>query len=139
MSMSFQIDCNWNKRSNLRQKYKELTKKFCKDYYFTYDNKFPHLKSLYKPESMFTYLDDEIQGFNKYLQRIKDYGIKKFKHYKINVNSQPVGKSTLLISVNGQISINNSNKKNNFMETILLQKSNDNKYFIYHTIFKLIK
>lgn len=123
---------------DVKANYKKITEEFCKHYYSIYDTNFYALNNMYKPESCFTYLDEEMVGFNSISNKLKQFNIYKFTHHTIDVNSQPIGDRTLLITTNGKLSINNSTYEQRFIETILLQRDDNNRFFIYHTIFKLI-
>jgi hypothetical protein len=123
---------------DVRGNFRKLTEEFCKFYYSTYDNNFPELENIYKYESIFTYLDEEFTGFSSVLQRIKQYNIYRFTHHTLHINAQPVGDRTILINVDGTISINDSSTQQKFDETIILQRDNENHFSVYHTIFKLI-
>jgi len=118
--------------------YRNLTEGFCNYYYDLFDNNFPDLSGLFKNDCMITYLDEEMSGFNEYFSKIKQYNIYNFTHHEINVNSQPVGSSGLLITTTGTISINNSIFRNKFSETILLVRDDQNNFFIHHYMFRLI-
>ena len=125
--------------TNVRENYRKITEEFCKTYYSIYDNDFLKLENIYKPESIFTYLDEEFVGFQSVSERIKQYNIWKFKHGNININAQPIGQKSLLINITGLISVNNSMIEQRFVETILLQRDNDDIFYIYHTMFKVIE
>ena len=120
-----------------RFNYKKITEEFCKTYYTKYDNNFSELCGMYKPESLFTYLDEEITGFQQFLTRLNQYNIHKFKHHKIHVNAQPIGQRSVMLVVTGTISVNDSIYVQKFTETLFLQRDDNNKFFIYHSIFKL--
>ncbi len=124
---------------NVMEKYRELTESFCNHFYTHYDDNFPELGNLFLNDTKITYLDEELTGFNQLFERIKGYNIFNFKHHKIDVNSQPVGQRTLLITVNGKISINNSFEIQRFVETILLQRDDNNQFYIHNYMFKLME
>ena len=139
MDIDFNVDNNNNNLIDIRGKYKDITKKFLKYYYNNYDNSFGKLNTLYKENSYFTWLKEEIVGFQNYINRLKQYNIKKFKHNnKINYSSQPVGTNSILINVTGKISINNSIFQHQFSETIVLVRDKNNKFYIPHTMFVLL-
>lgn len=123
---------------DIKQTYKYLADEFAKQYYTLYDNNFLQLANLYLPDSYFTYLDEEITGFNNLVQRLRQYGITKFTHSQLHLNVQPIGERSLMISVTGLISVNNGVASQRFSETVLLQKDDYNHFFIYRTIFKLL-
>ena len=122
-----------------RHSYREITKEFCIQYYTMYDSSFMNLANFYAPDSCFTYLDEEIVGFYGLVQRLRQYGIWKFTHHHVNVNSQPLSSSAVLITVTGTISVNNSVLHNRFSETMVLQRMNANKFYVVNTMFRLIE
>ena len=122
---------------DVQENYRKIAEEFCKYYYTNYDSNFMELKDIYSDNSCFTYLDEEIIGFNSLVSKLGIMNIHKFDHKSINVNAQPVGKTSLLILTTGTISVNNSIHVNKFSESILLQRNNDNKFVVYNTIFKL--
>lgn len=125
---------------DMRFNYKNFTEELCKIYYNYFDNNFIGLSNLFTNETICTFLDEELLGFNQLINRLNQYGIHKFTHHNININSQPVNDRALLVNVNGTISVNNSNLVNKFTETILLIRSDyDSKYYITNYIFRLIE
>lgn len=139
---------NWSKNMNYQNtnlinipnNYRMITEQFCKCYINTYDNDFSKLKNIYRNNSLFTYLGEEIVGFDNYFKKIVQLGIWKFDHIHntINVNAQPVGKRNILINITGKISANLSNIPQYFVETLMLQRDRNNKFYVQHTIFKLL-
>jgi len=135
---------NFNyQRANLvdvKANYKQITENFIKFYYSLYDTDFLKMGQLYKPDACFTFLDEEMIGFNNLVDKLKQYNITKFTHHSVHVNSQPVGDRTLMLMVSGRLSVNSSPyAENKFMETILLQRDDQNKFFVHHTMFKLVE
>nr|QBK88443.1 MAG: nuclear transport factor 2 domain protein [Mimivirus LCMiAC01] len=123
---------------NVRKNYKAITKSFCQFYFNLYDNNFLALKKLYKPNSLFIFIDEEFVGFDAVYGKIMHNNIFKFKHHDMNVNAQPVDNNSLLITINGTVSINYDYRPHNFTETILLRKNhNNNNFFVSNTIFNL--
>ncbi len=137
--MTFNPNTRSNNLVDVKVNYKRITEEFCRQYYSLYDNNFPGLSQMYKPESCFTYLDEEIQGFSNFVEKLRQFNIYKFTHQSVNVNSQPVGDRTVLIVVTGKLCVNNSTYEQKFTETIMLQRDDQNRFFIYHTIFKLVE
>ena len=128
---------------DVRQNYKELGNQFCQEYYQRCDTNFQSLVYLYKPESVFTYLDNECLGFNNLFQLwTNHYGINSFRHQIKSVNSQPLGTRSLLITATGLVGANmhlpGCQNMFPFVETFLLQKDNNNQFHVYNTIFKIL-
>lgn len=114
-----------------------IAEEFSKYYYTTYDNNFLELSNLCIPNTLFTYLDTELIGFNKLLEKIRYENIFRFNHKEIHINFQPVGNSGILISSHGTISLNDSIFENKFTETILINRDDNNRFYIVNSIFKL--
>lgn len=141
MNFSWAIKSNQisNNQIDVRLNYRRITEEFCKYYYFLYDTNFFQLNGLYLPDSYFTYLDEEFVGFNSLYEKIRQNNIYKFTHHKMNITSQPVGEKTLLIMTTGCLTINDSIFQQKFAETILLQRDDNNNFFVNRTIFRLIE
>lgn len=123
---------------DVKTNYKKIAEEFLTYYYNIYDTDFPHLNHLYHKESQFTFRDNEVYGFNNLLNIITNkYKIYKFTHSVIHATVQPINNSDLLISVNGQISVNNSPHYDKFIETIIIRRNDDNVFSILNTIFIL--
>lgn len=130
--------------ADAKQIYKQLGAEFCKNYYTAYDTNYQSLVYMFKPESIFTFLDDEIVGFNNvYTKVINHYGIQKFTHEIKTIDSQPVGSKTILISVFGLVRVNDhitpTNPFQPFSELFFLQRDDATQsYYVYNNIFKLL-
>jgi len=139
--MSFKWNFNDNKLVNVNNKYKQLVKAFCQEYYKIYDDDIKKLNKFYKTESKFTYLDEEFIGFENFCDKIKCNDIRKIIHHDIHATGQPVNEFAMLLNVTGNMSFHNKQNGENkfkFSETILLQRDNENKFSISNTIFKII-
>lgn len=127
---------------DVRANYKQLAYDFCVQYYNTFDLNFQNLIYIYKPDSMFTFMDQEVIGYNNlYNLWINNYGIYKFTHVITSITSQPVGTKTLLISVVGTIKVNDhlyASPDQPFVETLIIQKDADEIFYIHGTMFKLL-
>jgi len=119
--------------------YKQIAADFCTYYYSIYDTNINELESLYKFDSIFTYLGQEIKGFSKLCYCIKNkHKIYKFDHIINNTCSQPLGKKTILITVMGIVKTNDCIDGDAFHETIIIQKDNDDNYFIHNSVFTIL-
>ena len=128
-----------NLSSNIESDYKTITETFCRHYYDYYDNNFDKIKNLCADNTYFTYLDDEILGFDNLVNIIKNKGINKFRHdaSSMNISSQPTGTRSLIINVTGVVHVNDNPTKYKFSETIILKRSGT-RYYIQNIIFKVI-
>lgn len=122
---------------DVSQVYKQIAEEFSKYYYSLYDTTFVHLSTIYPPDAKFTYLDEEIIGFPNYYEHLRHRNIYKFTHYTINVTSQPLNNKSLLLIATGIMSVNDAIYQNRFSEMIVIQRDDQNKFFVTHTIFKL--
>mgnify|MGYP001277524331 CR=1 FL=1 len=123
----------------VRNNYKEIGEEFVKYFYSTFDNNFLELVHLFDSDSKFTYLDQEVVGFNNlYSSLTNHFGINKIEHIIDDVKSQPLGDKTVIIQVKGRVSTNDQNPVN-FVESFLLQYRFETKSFFCHSdIFNVI-
>jgi len=124
---------------DIRQNYKKLAEDFCRQYYSHYDNNFLELSHVYYPDSQFTYQGQEFTGFNTLLKKLFENGIGKFTHYSMNITSQPIGPSHMLININGLVSLNDSIFTNKFIETLFVKRDDMNNLHVCSTIFKVVE
>lgn len=126
--------------SDVQNNFKNIAFDFCKYYYKLLNTDFSKLHELYKPESKFTFLEEEFIGFENLLNKIVySYNINKFHHDINSIDSQPIGNMTLLITVTGYVGVNNINNNNKFVETFILQKDQNSNFYVYNTIFRHIE
>ena len=119
--------------------YKQLALNFCKEYYNKLDKNIKQTSKFYKPHSKFTFLEDEITGFNVYMNKIKNnYNITSFNHNIKSVDSQPISNNAFLINVIGVIKVNKQMIYHHFTETFVLQQDFSGNFFVCNTIFRLI-
>ena len=141
MRVYWAANCNYNGAGNyhinVRRNYRNIAQKFCSAYYYTYDHNPRALYNYYTPTSIFMYIDEELTGFNAVYNKMMHYDMYKFTHHYINVGGMPVGNNSILITVNGTMSINDSNVHYGFTETILLKRVYGSKFFVLNTILKL--
>lgn len=124
---------------DVRSNYKNIAGDLLTTYYNTYDSNFPELARMYYSDSQFTYREYEFFGFNNLLSLIKDkYNVFKFTHTIMHATVQPIGKTDLLVSVHGSLSVNNMTHSDKFIETLLIRRDDDNKFYILSTIFKIV-
>jgi hypothetical protein len=55
----------------------------------------------------------------------------------MNIVVQPIGPANLIITVSGFISLNSSLILNKFVETIFIQRDNNNLLYVCSTVFKI--
>ena len=118
--------------------YKNIAQQFCLEYYTLYDDNVEKLRKMYYSESLFLYLDNEITGFNNWYNALKQNNYNKFNHQNMNVSAIPINDTNLQITVYGTLILNNNMIENKFIENILLQRDNNNTFYICTTLFKFI-
>lgn len=130
---------SYNKNKiDVQNSFRQIAEEFCKYYYTVYDNNFLELANLCLPNTLFTYMDEELIGFNRLVEKINKHYIYKFHHKQININFQPVGNNGIIILSTGTISLNDSIIENRFTESILLEMDDKNRFFIINNLFKII-
>ena len=128
-----------------RQLYKQIGIEFCKSYYTAYDTNYQSLVYIFKPDSIFTFLEEEIVGFNNLHARVTGhYAVQKFTHDIKTIDSQPLGGKTMLITVTGLLRINDDISPNNpyqpFLESFILQKDDTSQtFYVHNNIFRLLQ
>lgn len=138
--MSFNlIRTNGSQLIDVRNNYKQIADDFLPKYYTVYDNNFNELSTLYYPDSQFTYQDNELIGFNALSQKLYESGVYKFTHHNMTISTQPIGPSNMIITIIGLISLNDSIFTNKFVETLYIQRNDQNKFGICSTIFKMLE
>lgn len=138
------ITFNWGNQSlanniqniNALDHYRIITKKFCQLYYKTHDENYHELKGLYPDNCKITYLNKEYTSFKDVAYYLLIDDVKNFTHHTINVTSQPLSESTILITCDGTLTVN-YNQTKHFIDTFILQNYNDT-YYITNHIFKVI-
>ena len=122
---------------NVQHKYKQLAEEFCKFYYSTYDKNFKDLADSYHPKAQFTVNTVEVSGVNNYFNLLENCDARSFVHHDLNVQAQPIGEDSVLINVSGTLTVNNSIFENKFIETLLIQRDNFNRFYIFSTMLKI--
>lgn len=124
---------------DVRANYKQIAEELLSIYYNTYDADYTGLTRMYYPDSQFTYRDYEFFGFENLVKLWREkYNVFKFTHTVVHSTVQPVGKTDLLVSVHGTLSVNNSLYQDKFVETLLIRREDDNTFRIMSTIFKIV-
>lgn len=123
---------------DVNYKYKQIAEEFCKYYYNLYDNDFKRLASSFHPDAQITINDKEIYGFDNYYKFLEQSCMTKFTHHDMVISCQPLGDSSLILTVNGTITISNSIFINKFIETLVLQRNEFNRFYIFSCILKLL-
>lgn len=134
--MSFTL-VRCNNKGNVMADYRTIAHDFCLEYYTKYDENVESLRKMYYSNSLFLYLEHEIMGFDSWISALRFNNYNNFTHNDMSVSVMPVSDTNLLVTVCGNMVLNNHINENKFIENILLQKSN-NSFFICATMFKFL-
>lgn len=122
---------------NIREHYLKLGEEFSKYYYTIYDDNFDQLGNIFSSNPCITFMDDKMSSFDEFKNKVRLNNIHKFCHHSLSGNTQPIDQDKLLLTITGKLSVNNDIHIYNFMETIVLQRMNNNSFVIINTIFQL--
>ena len=126
---------------DLKNVYKQASAEFCTKYYTALDNNIRSLGDAYYPNSQFTFVDNEVVGYNTFLNLLDRLGINRMSHNEMNIVSQPLGSSHMLVNVTGAVGFNNMPFYAKFTETLFIEKiekDGENKLKVCSSIFKLL-
>jgi len=129
--------------NNISLCYNQLAQEFVNLYYSTYDTNIQNLAYFFKPDSLLTFIDEEIVGFNNLYHRlVNHYGVYKIAHEVTSFSAQPLGNEALFIQVFGNLRANDhiyNTPVQSFTETFVLHRDiATSSYFIHNTIFKIL-
>ena len=90
----------------------------------------------YNNDCLFTFLGNELKGFNNYIQKISNLSLLNMKFIVDYLQVQPSINKTLIVTVRGKFH-NNSKYYNyyNFIEIMILKKNMFDRFVIYNNIF----
>lgn len=120
--------------------FRQIATAFCNHYYATYDSDYYGLAELYTPNSCFSYQGDEVVGFDRWVNLMTNkYGYYGFRHIVYSIDAQPVGNMGLLVIVTGNLVLDNSLIGKKFTEAMLLHNDGQNRFYVYHTVFRFVE
>ncbi|MEV7923930.1 MULTISPECIES: nuclear transport factor 2 family protein [unclassified Kitasatospora] len=117
---------------------------FVPHYYNTFDSGIsgrPNLNSLYRPESMLTWENAQVQGQQNILAKLTTPQLATVKHKVNTTDAQPAPGNGVLVTVTGNLLIDNAfDKPLQFAETFNLQPipGQPGGFFVHNQIFRLI-
>lgn len=127
------------KTMDVRNNYKSITEEFLKYYYETYDKYIPDLANLYSADSKFTWMNNEVMGFNNLLKMFVELNLTSVTHQIKEYSGQPMGPKTLMVNAVGLLNDDNSGNYVKFSESIILQYNEDLESFVIHnTILNIL-
>ncbi|ODV88919.1 hypothetical protein CANCADRAFT_45402 [Tortispora caseinolytica NRRL Y-17796] len=115
-----------------------LAKEFTQFYYTSFDagnDERQKLVTMYRDNSMFTFETFNLQGASAIGQRLAEFPFQRIKHDPQTIDPQPVDGNSVLIMVTGDVYTDDDPPKK-FSQVFLLK--NDNGYFLYNDIFRLV-
>ncbi|MEV8321614.1 nuclear transport factor 2 family protein [Kitasatospora sp. NPDC056731] len=117
---------------------------FVPHYYNTFDSGIEgrsNLNSLYRPESMLTWENTQVQGQQNILAKLTTPELATVKHKVNTTDAQPAPGNGVLVTVTGSFVIDNAfDKPLQFTETFNLQPipGQPGGFFVYNQIFRLV-
>ncbi|MFD0397441.1 nuclear transport factor 2 family protein [Kitasatospora sp. NPDC059811] len=121
-----------------------IANSFVSHYYNTFDSGIAgrsNLTSLYRPESMLTWENAQVQGQQNILAKLTTPELATVKHAVSSNDAQPAPGGGVLVTVTGGLVIDNAfDKPMQFAETFNLQPipGQPGGFFVYNQIFRLI-
>ncbi|WP_371520111.1 nuclear transport factor 2 family protein [Kitasatospora sp. NBC_01300] len=121
-----------------------IANSFVGHYYNTFDSGSQgrgNLSSLYRPESMLTWENTQVQGQQNILVKLTTPELATVKHKVNTTDAQPAPGNGVLVTVTGGLVIDNAfDKPLQFAETFNLQPipGQPGGFFVYNQIFRLI-
>lgn len=135
--MSFTLT-KTTKNFTIQYDYKQIAQDFVMEYYTAYDNGVDKLQYFYHSNATFLYLDHEFNSYANWVNALKHNNFNRFNHGDMNVSVMPINDTNMLITVVGDVSVNNNINSHKFMENILLQKEGSNNFCVCMTMFKFL-
>ena len=125
-----------NERYDYIDNYNQIANEFLNNYYNAKNSNIVNTYMFYNTDCLFTFLGNELKGFNNYIQKIRNLSLLNIKFIVDNVKIQPSINKTLIVTVKGKFH-NNSKNYNyyNFIEIILLKKNMFDRFVIYNNLF----
>ncbi len=112
------------------------------EYYSVYDECFGNLDKYFMDDCLINYLNKEYSYIYDLELDLRRNSIYRFSHSQIKYVYQYIDNSTLLITINGCVALNNSPIPHKFTETLYLLRVHNlrtcNKFYIKSAIFQII-
>ena len=127
---------NFSEKYDYIDNYNQIANEFLTNYYKEKNNNIQNTYMFYNNDCLFTFLGNELKGFNNYIQKISNLSLLNMKFIVDYLQVQPSINKTLLVTVRGKFH-NNSKYYNyyNFIEIIVLKKNMFDRFVIYNNIF----
>ncbi|CDH59895.1 ntf2p [Lichtheimia corymbifera JMRC:FSU:9682] len=116
-----------------------VAKAFVEFYYQTFDTGRQNLAPLYRPESMLTFEGQQSSGGNAIIEKLVGLPFQKVAHRISTIDAQPANPTsgTILVTVTGQLLIDEEQNPQMFMQTFHLVPEGSS-YWVFNDIFRLI-
>ena len=127
---------NFSEKYDYIDNYNQIANEFLTNYYKEKNNNIQNTYMFYNNDCLFTFLGNELKGFNNYIQKISNLSLLNMKFIIDYLQVQPSINKTLIVTVRGKFH-NNSKYYNyyNFIEIIVLKKNMFDRFVIYNNIF----
>ncbi|KAJ3192642.1 Nuclear transport factor 2 [Irineochytrium annulatum] len=113
-----------------------IAKQFTDFYYSTFDTNRAQLAALYRDTSMLTYEGTQFQGVNSIVEKLTNLGFQQIRHVITKIDAQPSHPTagSIMITVFGQLQIDNEQHPFNFMQTFNLYPEGPGQYFVFNDL-----
>ena len=127
---------NFSEKYDYIDNYNQIANEFLTNYYKAKNNNIQNTYMFYNTDCLFTFLGNELKGFNNYIQKLSNLSLLNMKFIVDYLQVQPSINKTLIVTVRGKFH-NNSKYYNyyNFIEIIVLKKNMFDRFVIYNNIF----
>ncbi|KAK3805580.1 MAG: nuclear transport factor 2 [Benniella sp.] len=110
---------------------------FIEFFYATFDSARPNLGALYRPTSSLTWEGSKFDGAAGIAEKLTSLPFQKVQHRITSQDFQQLDQGTLLITVTGQILIDDETNPQSFAETFIL-KAEGGSFYVSNEVFRLV-
>ncbi|PBK64549.1 nuclear transport factor 2 [Armillaria solidipes] len=115
-----------------------VAKQFTDFYYNTFDSNRPALASLYRPESMLTWENNQILGVSNIVEKLVSLPFEKVLHKVETCDAQPSNPAagSIIVLVTGLLRVDDGEQPLPFTQTFQLIPDAGT-YYVYNDLFRL--
>lgn len=116
-----------------------IAKQFTEFYYATFDSNRHDLSALYRDHSMLTFEQEQFQGTNGIIEKLKALPFQKVEHKISTLDAQPSSPSqaSILVLVTGQLVVDDSPNPLSYSQSFQLIPEGET-YYVFNDIFRLV-
>ncbi|ORY61947.1 nuclear transport factor 2 [Leucosporidium creatinivorum] len=116
-----------------------IAKQFTDFYYNTFDSDRTQLAGLYRPQSMLTFEQDQIQGAEAIVGKLAGLPFQKIQHRVSTMDAQPASatEAAMVVLVTGQLLTGEEQNALSFSQVFHLRPEGGS-YYVANDIFRLV-